>query len=57
LLQVGSRTSKSSLRTTMITGSNAICEAIPPHFQFQTSAKLEDTQQIQMEMGIYFEPI
>jgi hypothetical protein len=41
----------------MIIGSNALGEAIPSHFWFQTSAKLEDTQQVQMEMGIYFKPI
>lgn len=38
--QVGKATSKSSLTSTMITGSNAAGEAIVPHFQFQSKAKL-----------------
>ena len=35
---VGKATLKESACTTMITGSNAAGEAIPPHFQFQMSA-------------------
>ena len=46
LPQTGRATSKSSLTTTMITGSNALGEAIPPHFQFQTSAILTETQRV-----------
>jgi hypothetical protein len=41
----------------MITGSSALGEALPPHFQFQMSAKMDDTQKAQMEMAIYFPPI
>ncbi len=41
--QVGKATSKSSLISTMITGSNAFGEAIVPHFQFQSKAKSNDT--------------
>ena len=34
LPQTGKPTSKTGVTTTMITGSNAIGEALPPHFQF-----------------------
>ena len=45
LLQLtGRATSKSALTLTMITGSSASGEALPPHFQFQTAAQLDDTQ-------------
>ena len=36
LPQVGKTTSKSSQTVTMITGSNAYGEVLPPHFQFMT---------------------
>jgi hypothetical protein len=38
----------------MITGSNAAGEAIPPHFQFMTSAQSEDTMRMRMDMAEYF---
>jgi hypothetical protein len=57
LRQLGRGVLKSSLTTTMITGSSALGEALPPHFQFQTLAKSEDTHKAQMEMGISFPPI
>ena len=38
----------------MITGSSALCEALPPHFQIQTSAQSEDTQRARIDSGIYF---
>jgi hypothetical protein len=57
LPQLGRGASKSSLTTTMITGSSGLGEALPPHFQFQMSAKSDDTQRAQMEMAIYFLPI
>ncbi len=41
----------------MITGSNAAGEAIPPHFQFMTSAQSEDTMQMRMDMAEYFPDI
>jgi hypothetical protein len=41
LLQVGKPTSKSLQTVTMIAGSNALGEALPPHFQFTSSAKTE----------------
>jgi hypothetical protein len=49
----GRATSKSGLTTTMITGSSANGEALPSHFQFQTSAQLDETQHAQMEMAAY----
>jgi hypothetical protein len=51
---VGKATSKESACTTMITGSNAAGEAIPPHFQFQTSAQSQDTEQCRLEAAAYF---
>ncbi|KAL7546421.1 hypothetical protein ACHAWF_015054 [Thalassiosira exigua] len=46
----GKGTSKSSKTTTMITGSNAAGEALPPHFQFQTDAKTDEGQRFRNEM-------
>ena len=54
LPQVGRGTSKSSLTTTMITGSSALGEALPPHFQFQTSAQTVETQRARIDTAIYF---
>jgi len=50
---IGRGASKSALTSTMITGSTAAGEAIPPHFQFQTKAKTEDAQRIRMETFKY----
>jgi hypothetical protein len=50
----GKRTSKCSSTTTMITGSTAAGEALPPHFQLQTSAKSDETQRIRIDVaGLY----
>ena len=54
LPQTGRPTSKSALTTTMITGSNALGEALPPHFQFQTAAQSIETQRIRLDTAIYF---
>ena len=43
---VGLATSKSSLTSTLITGSTAAGEVFPPHIQFQTKAKSKDTQRL-----------
>jgi len=51
---VGRGTSKSSLTTTMITGSSALGKAIPPHFQFQLSAQSVETQRLRAEMVLFF---
>ncbi len=50
----GKVTSKSALMLTMITGSSASGEALPPHFQFQTVAQSDDTQHACIEMAAYF---
>ena len=56
---VGKETSKSGLTTTMIGGSTAAGEALPPHFQFQTSAQTAEREQMRVDMmqfvpaGIY----
>ena len=51
--QLGKATSKSALSTTMISGSSAAGEAIPPHFQFQTSATSAEGKAIRIEMIRY----
>ncbi len=51
--QLGKATSKSALSTTMMSGSSAAGEAIPPHFQFQTSATSADGEAIRIEMIRY----
>lgn len=40
--------------TTMITGSNAAGEELPPHFQFQNAAKIQDTHRMKVEMAQYY---
>jgi len=47
--QLGKATSKSALTTTMIGGSNAAGEPIPPHFQFQMSAQTPDAEALRIE--------
>ena len=46
LPQTGRATGKSSLTTTMITGSTGLGEAIPPHFQFSTKAQSAETERL-----------
>ena len=53
LPQVGLGMSKTAITTTLITGSSASGEAIPPHFQYSMSAKCPDTQRLMMESAIY----
>ena len=55
--QCGKGTSKSSLTTTFITGSNAAGEAIPPHFQFQTSAQSGENMKLNNNMMEFVPPI
>jgi hypothetical protein len=40
------RSNKDSLTATLVCGSNAAGEALPPHFQFQTKATTEEGQRI-----------
>lgn len=42
----GKRSNKDSLTATLVCGSNAAGEALPPHFQFQTKATTEEGQRI-----------
>ena len=48
--QLGKGTSKSSLTTTMIAGSTAAGEPLPPHFQFQTAAQSIETEKLRMQL-------
>jgi hypothetical protein len=52
--QLGKATSKSAILMTMIGGSSAAGEAIPPHFQFQMSASSAEGEAIRIEMIRYF---
>jgi hypothetical protein len=47
----GKATSKSALTTTMITGSTAAGEALPPHLQFQMKTKMNDTMRLQYDVA------
>jgi hypothetical protein len=47
--QLGKATLKSALTTTMISGSTAVGEPLPPHFQFQTSAQTAEAEAIRIE--------
>ena len=55
--QLGKATSKSALTTTMISGSSAAGESIPPHFQFQTSATSAEGEAIRIEMVRFLLPV
>ena len=48
--QLGQATSMSALAKTMICGSNAAGEPMPPHFQFQTAAQTVEAVAIRIEM-------
>ena len=43
--------------TTMIGGSNALGEALPPHFQFSPNTASEETMQIRTEAAIFFQRV
>jgi hypothetical protein len=51
--QLGKATSKSALSTTMISGSTAAGEPLPPHFQFQTAAQLVEGKAIRIRCICY----
>ncbi len=46
----GKQTNKDSKTVTLVCGSNAAGEALPPHFQFQTKSTMDEGQQIQKEV-------
>ena len=50
LPNLGKATIKNSAATTMIAGSTAAGEPIPPHFQFQTRAQSVDTQSVNINL-------
>jgi hypothetical protein len=47
--QLGMPTPKTALATTMIMGSNAAGEALPPHIQFQTAAQTDENKSMRNE--------
>ena len=49
--QLGKATTKSALTTTMITGSNAAGDPIPPHLQYQTKAKSTEQMKLHYDMA------
>ncbi len=53
LPQVGNPTSKTSQTTTVINGSNAWGEELPPHFQFMTNAQTEEGKQTRNDCILY----
>ena len=48
--QLRKPTTKSALTTTMITGSNAAGDPIPPHLQFQTKAKTNEQMKLDYDV-------
>ena len=50
LPNLGKATIKNSATTTMIAGSTAAGEPIPPHFQFQTRAQSVETQNVNINL-------
>ena len=57
LPQVGITTAKTSYSSTMITGSNAYGEALPPHFQFVSSAQTDDAKMITVDCIRYMKKV
>ncbi len=53
LPDLGKATLKSSTTSTLITGSTAEGEAIPPHLQFASAAKSDERQRIRTEVDRY----
>jgi len=57
LPQVGITTAKSAYSSTMIMGINAYGEALPPHFQFMSSAQTEEGKMIKIECIRYMKKV
>ena len=57
LPQVGITMAKSAYSSTMITGSNAYGEVLPPHFQFTSSAQTEEGKMIKIECIRYMKKV
>ena len=49
----GNTVSKSSVILTFIGGSNALGEALPPHLQFSTSAKISKGENIRLDIACH----
>ena len=49
----GKRTNKDGLTATLVCGSNAAGEALPPHYQFQTKATTDDGKRLRNEVFKY----
>jgi hypothetical protein len=49
----GKRTKKDGLTATLVCGSNAAGEALPPHFQFQTKATTDEGKRLRNEVFKY----
>jgi hypothetical protein len=54
---VGLATTKSSSTSTLITGSTAAGEVLPPHIQFPTKAKSADTERINIDVIQYVQKV
>jgi len=48
----GKQTNTDRLAATLICGSNAASEALPPHFQFQTKTTTDDGKLLQNDSSI-----
>ena len=57
LPQVGITTAKTAYSSTMITGSNAYGEALPPHFQFTSSAQTDEGKMITVDCIRYMKKV
>ena len=57
LPQVGITTAKTAYSTTTITGSNVYSEALPPHFQFTSSAQTDEGKMIMIECICYMKKV
>jgi hypothetical protein len=57
LPNLGKATIKTIMATTMITGSTAAEEPMPPHFQFSKMAQSENTQRENIRMSTFFPKI
>ena len=53
LPSIGHCSTKSSVTTTIICGSSAAGEPLPPHFQFSTMAKVEEREKIKLDIFKY----
>ena len=55
LPSLGKCATKSSITTTIICGSSAAGEPLPPHLQFSTNAKVEEREKIRLEIFKYIQ--